>query len=377
MVVAVGDRASDSTERGASEGRRSVSVKRKLLAAHRPHEPFPECCATMSAMLKLKSLTLKSSVIQSPMAGCTDLAYRLISRSYGMEFCFLEMVAAESLIRGNEGTQELMKTVAEDRPLGAQLMGCRPEAMAEAAKIVEDLGYGLLDINFGCPAPKVADKGSGSALLAKPNEARAIFTQVVKAIKKIPVTVKMRLGVEDASGQEAVAIAKIAEECGLDAITVHGRTRKQGYSGVADYEAIRRVKEAVKIPVIGNGDVLSGADAERMKKVANVDGIMIGRGGLGNPWIFKSIESVLEGKGELPEPSAEDKKTALLRHLELELEHRDERSALFHMRRIGCWYFKTLPGVAEFRGAINLCETAPGMRKLIEDFRIGPEASLS
>jgi nifR3 family TIM-barrel protein len=319
-------------------------------------------------MIQLKSLTLKSGVIQSPMAGCTDLAYRLLSREHGMEFCFLEMVAAESLVRDNEGAQELMKTVLEDKPLGAQIVGCRPEAMAEAAQIVEGLGYDLLDINFGCPVPKVFGKGAGSALLSRPEEARQIFTQVVKAVKKIPVTVKMRLGVEDPSGQEAALIAKIAEECGLDAVTVHGRTRAQGYSGNADYEAIRRVKEAVKIPVIGNGDVNSSKDALRMKEVASVDGVMIGRGGLGNPWIFKSIEGAFHGKETSNEPSFQDKKRVLLRHLELETLHRDERTAALHLRRIACWYFKNVPGVSDFKARINVCATLPDMKKTIEDF---------
>lgn len=320
-------------------------------------------------MIQLKSLILKSGVIQSPMAGCTDLAYRLLSREHGMEFCFLEMVAAESLIRDNEGTQELMKTVLEDKPLGAQIVGCRPEAMAGAAQIVEGLGYDLLDINFGCPVPKVFGKGAGSALLNRPEEARQIFTQVVKAVKKIPVTVKMRLGVDDPSGQEAALIAKIAEECGLDAVTVHGRTRTQGYSGNADYEAIRRVKEAVKIPVIGNGDVNSSKDALRMKEVAGVDGVMIGRGGLGNPWIFRSIESAFHGKEASNEPSFQDKKRVLLRHLELEMIHRDERTAALHLRRIACWYFKNVPGVSDFKARINTCASLPEMKKIIEDFQ--------
>src|SRR3989338_1300177 len=162
-------------------------------------------------MLKLKNLILKSNIIQSPMAGCTDLAYRLFSGAYVMEFCFLEMVAAESLIRGNEGTEELMKTVPEDKPLGAQLVGCRPEAMGEAAAIVESLGYDLLDLNLGCPVPKVAGKGAGSALLGRPEEARQVFRAVVKAVKKIPVTVKMRLGVEDPSGRGAVMIPSLPE----------------------------------------------------------------------------------------------------------------------------------------------------------------------
>ena len=319
-------------------------------------------------MLKLKDLELKSKVISSPMAACTDLAYRLISREYGLEFCFLEMVAAESLIRDNRATQELMKTVPEDKPLGAQLVGCRAEAMGEAAGMVESMGYDLLDLNLGCPVPKVAGKGAGSALLARPDECREIFTAVTKNVKKIPITVKMRLGVADPSGKEAAQVAKIAEDCGITAVSVHGRTRVQGYSGTADYHAIRKVKEAVKIPVIGNGDVLSGADAERMLNITGCDGVMIGRGGLGNPWIFKSVESVIAGKGALPEPSREEIKLALLRHLDLELEHRDERTVLVYMRRIAAWYFKGLPGVAEFRGKLNTTQTIQAVRDLILEF---------
>lgn len=319
-------------------------------------------------MLKLKSLELKSNVISSPMAACTDLAYRLISREYGLEFCFLEMVAAESLIRDNKATQELMKTIPQDKPLGAQLVGCRAEAMGEAAGIVESLGYDLLDLNLGCPVPKVAGKGAGSALLARPDECRTIFTAVTKNVKKIPVTVKMRLGVSDPSGNEAARVAKIAEECGITAVSVHGRTRVQGYSGNADYHAIRRVKKAVSIPVIGNGDVLSGDDAQRMLDITGCDGVMIGRGGLGNPWIFKSVESVIAGKGPLPEPTPEDKKKALLRHMELELLYREERTVLVYMRRIAAWYFKGLPGAAEFRGKINTTQSIQEIRELILSF---------
>jgi tRNA-dihydrouridine synthase B len=309
------------------------------------------------------------------MAGCTDLAYRLVAREYGMEFCFLEMVAAESLTRDNESTLELMKTAEKDRPLGAQLMGCNPESMGRAAAMIEDMGYDLVDLNLGCPAPKVAGKGSGSALLANPEGCREIFTRVRKNVKHLPVTAKMRLGVSDSSGREAAVVAKIAEECGLDAVAVHGRTRVQGYTGFADYEAIARVKEAVKtIPVIGNGDVLSGEDAKRMLRVTGCDGVMIGRGGLGNPWIFKSVESVISGGEPLPEPSFEEKKKALQRHFTLEIEHRGER-ALFPMRRVACWYFKNLPGVAAFRGAINTCETLERMHELIDTFK--PVASLS
>lgn len=263
-------------------------------------------------MIQLKSFTLKSRVIQSPMAACTDLAYRLLSRSYGLEFCFLEMVSAEALVRRNDNTHELMKTVVEDKPLGAQLVGCRAEAMAEAAEMVEGMGYDLLDLNLGCPVPKIAGQGAGSALLSRPDDCKEIFSQVVKRVKKIPVTVKMRLGVSDGSGNEAARIAKIAEDCGVSAVSVHGRTRVQGYSGQADYHAIRRVKEAVSIPVIGNGDVLSGEDAKRMLEITGCDGVMIGRGGLGNPWIFKNVERVLEGKGSLPEATPQEKKRRFL-----------------------------------------------------------------
>jgi nifR3 family TIM-barrel protein len=329
-------------------------------------------------MLKLKNLTLRSGVIQSPMAGCTDLAYRLLAREHGMEFCFLEMVSAESLVRGNEGAHELMKTVPEDKPLGAQIVGCRPEAMGEAAAMIEARGYDLLDINFGCPVPKVAGNGAGSALLAEPDKARDIFKSVVKNVKKIPVTVKMRLGVTDGSGKEAERIARIAEDCGLDAVAVHGRTRAQGYSGTADWQAIGRIKKAVGIPVIGNGDVCSGEDAKRLREVSGCDGVMVGRGGLGNPWIFKDLERALNGGAESGGGSdVEAKRRALLRHLELEAAHRDDRTAALLMRRIGCWYFKSIPGANDFRSRITRCETVAEARRIIEEFdpsKHGPPA---
>ena len=321
-------------------------------------------------MLKLKSLELKSHVISSPMAACTDLAYRLISREYGLEFCFLEMVSADALIHDNQATRELMKTVPEDKPLGAQLVGCNPETMGEAAIIVESMGYDLLDLNLGCPVPKVTGKGAGSALLARPEECRQIFTAVIQRIKKIPVTVKTRLGVADASGKEAAEIARIAEECGLSAVSVHGRTREQGYSGKADYHAIQRVKEAVQIPVIGNGDILNCEDAERMLQISGCDGVMIGRGGLGNPWIFKQVAERIAGKAPAPEPKGEEKKQALLRHLELELKYRAEHIVVFYMRRIAPWYLKGFPEAVEFRRNINSAQSIEEVRRLIQDFKI-------
>ncbi len=320
-------------------------------------------------MLKLKSLTLRSGIIQSPMAGCTDLAFRLVAREYGMEFAFLEMVSADALVRKNEKTLTLLKTVEKDKPLGAQLVGCNPDTMGEAAAMIEDMGFDLLDINCGCPVPKITGPGGGSALLIEPEKTKKIFEAVVKNIKKIPVTVKMRKGYSDPSGDEAVRMAKIAEDAGMCAVTVHGRTRAQGYSGTADWEAIGKVKRALKIPVLGNGDVLTAADAQKLMDVSGCDGVMIGRGGLGNPWIYKSIETSLNGDNPNPvEPTLEEKRAAALKHFTLEVETEGERLALLKFRRIACWYFKEMPGSAIFRAKVQAIETEAEMRAAIEAF---------
>lgn len=314
-----------------------------------------------------RSLPFQTKVLQAPMAGCTDIAFRLLSRAYGLKFAMTEMVAAEGLIRKNKKTYEFLRQVPLDKPLGAQIVGANPSSMAEAAQMIEALGFDLLDINFGCPVPKIAGKGAGCALLGKPLQAKEILTSIMKKTKKIPVTVKTRLGIKDASAKEAIAMAQIAQDCGVSALTIHGRTKVQGYSGHADYEAIGRVKDSVLIPVFGNGDIYGPEDAERMIKTAAVDGVMIGRGGLGNPWIFEHIEQALEGKSFLP-PSFDDKKKALLMHLDLELNYRDEKQALLHMRRIGLWYFKNTAGVTKFRQAMNLCKSIRLMRRMIEDY---------
>lgn len=318
-------------------------------------------------MIQLKNLTLPE-VVQSPMANCTDLAFRLIARTLGMRFAFLEMISADTLVRNQSATFERMQTDDEDRPVGAQLVGCDPGTMGEAAARIEAMGFPLVDLNLGCPVPKVVSKGGGSELLREPEQAQAIFSQVVRAVKRIPVTVKMRLGYSDPTGEEAVRIAHIAQGEGISALAVHGRTRAQGYAGTADCEAIRRVKASVQIPIFGNGDVADGKSAVRMREISGCDGILLGRGALGNPWIYREVEAALEGKEPPPPPTLEERKNVLLRHIELTCRY--EARPEGPLRRIICWYTKELPGAPEFRNRIHHAQTVTQMRALIEGFFI-------
>ena len=285
-----------------------------------------------------------------------------------MEFAFLEMVSADALVRRNDRTLAFLQRTEADKPLGAQIVGCNPETMGEAAAMLEDMGFDLVDINCGCPVPKVTAPGGGSALLVDPDKTKKIFESVVKNVKRIPITVKMRKGFADESGEEAVTIAKIAEDAGLSAVTVHGRTRVQGYSGNADWGAIRKVKNAVKIPVFGNGDVNNGEDAKRLLEASGCDGVMIGRGGLGNPWIYKSIEATLHHEALPEEPALEEKKETALKHLELEIQSECEKVAVLKFRRIACWYLRELRGAGEFRAHVQTLETAADMRAAIKNF---------
>jgi tRNA-dihydrouridine synthase B len=325
-------------------------------------------------MIKLKSLSLKTNVIQSPMAGCTDQAFRRLARSHGLKFAFPEMIAAEPIARNCPKTHLRLKREESDRPLGVQLVGCNPESMGQAAAIVEDLGFQLIDLNLGCPVPKVIGPGSGSALLTEPDKARQIFDRVVESVKQVPVTVKMRTGFSDPSGDEAIRISQIAEDCGIAGVTVHGRTRAQGYSGSADWEVIGKVKKAVRIPVIGNGDVTCAADAMKLKAVSNCDGVMVGRGGLGNPWLYESIDAALDGREQPRPPSFDEKKEAALAHLNLEVKFEGEKMASLKLRRIICWYFKSCPGIHDFRSRVNHSQSSQEIKRLIEDFNPAPNA---
>ena len=321
------------------------------------------------ATLKLGSLELPSTIIQSPMAACTDLPFRLVAREKGLAFSFLEMVSAQALVRDNQKTRKLLQSSAQDKPLGAQLLGCDPDIMAEAARIIEDLGFDLLDLNLGCPVRKVTSNGEGSALLKDPAKAEQVFLAVTKAVKKIPVTVKMRKGFEDTSGRDAVELARRAEASGLCAVTVHGRTQAQMYSGLADYEAIGRVKAAVSIPVIGNGDVQSPEDALRLKSQSGCDGVMIGRAGLGNPWVYRNLHNAMTGSQEEPfVPNVAERRDTLLKHLDLEVGLLGEHKAAMNLRRIVVWYTAGLPNNKSLRAAVCRTTSTAEIRSMIADY---------
>jgi nifR3 family TIM-barrel protein len=310
---------------------------------------------------------LSSKILQSPLAACSDLPFRLIGREKGLGFCYLEMVSAQSLTRENAKTRRLLNTLPADKPLGAQLLGCDPAMMAEAARILEEMGFDLIDMNLGCPVKKVVGNGEGSALLKDPARADKVFRAVREAVK-VPVTMKTRKGFQNPSGDEAVELAKRAEGAGLCAVTIHGRTQAQGYSGKSDWEAIGKVKKAVKIPVIGNGDVLTAGDARRLFEVAGVDGIMIGRGGLGNPWIYKNLDRGLDGDAVPYVPTVPERKETLLKHLALERSLLGDRQAALNMRRITVWYTQGLPHNKVMR--VGVCSTMDCdlIVKLISDF---------
>ena len=319
--------------------------------------------------LQIGSLSLPTRIVQSPLAGCSDLPFRLVARERGLKFCFLEMVSAQSLTRDNIKTKRMLLSAPEDKPLGAQLIGCDPGMMAEAASILESWGFDLIDMNLGCPVKKVVTNGEGSALLKNPDLAEKVFRAVRGAVKKIPVTVKMRKGFNDPSGDEAAEMARRAEASGLNAVTVHGRTQAQQYGGVADWEAIGKVKRAVKIPVIGNGDVLTAAHARRLLEVSGCDAVMIGRGGLGNPWIYKNLEAGLADPDAAPYvPSIAERKAALLQHFALQRRHLGDRQAALNMRRITVWYTQGLPYNKAMRVAVCSTMDCDEIGRVIDDF---------
>lgn len=315
--------------------------------------------------LKIGDVTLDNNVILAPMAGVTDLPFRLLCRKMGAGMVCMEMVSAKAIYYHNRNTEELLTIRPEERPASLQLFGSDPEILGEMAARIEERPFDILDFNMGCPVPKVVNNGEGSALMKNPKLAEKLLTALVKAVKK-PVTVKIRKGFDDNS-INAVEIAKIAESCGVSAVAVHGRTRVQYYSGRADWDIIGQVKEAVKIPVIGNGDVDSPEAAKAMLEHTGCDGVMIGRAAQGNPWIFRETVRFLEDGALIPGPDRGEKKEMVLRHAALLREVKGEYTAVREMRKHLAWYTAGMPHSARFRGMINSIETMEGLLAGVEE----------
>ncbi len=315
--------------------------------------------------LKIGNVELDNPYILAPMAGVTDLPFRLLCREQGAGLLCMEMVSAKAIQYNNKNTKALLEIHPEERPVSLQLFGSEPDVISEIAKQIEELPFAILDINMGCPVPKIVKNGEGSALMKNPKLVYEIVSKTVKAIQK-PVTVKIRKGFDDTC-VNAVEIAKIIEEAGAAAVAVHGRTREQYYSGKADWDIIRQVKEAVSIPVIGNGDVVSGESAIAIQKETGCDGVMIGRGSQGNPWIFSELIEY-EKTGVMPSrPSSEEIKKMILRHARLQLEFKGEYLGIREMRKHVAWYTTGMPNSAKFRNEINAVESYNELETLLEE----------
>lgn len=314
--------------------------------------------------LKIGNVELENNLILAPMAGVTDLPFRLLCKEQGCGLMYTEMVSAKAILYKNRNTGPLMEVRPEEEPVALQLFGSDPEIVSDIAAQVEDGPYAFIDINMGCPVPKIVNNGEGSALMKNPKLVEQILTALVKKVKK-PVTVKFRKGFDD-DHINAVEIAKIAESCGVSAVAVHGRTRAQFYSGKADWDIIRQVKEAVKIPVIGNGDIFTPEDAKRMLDETGCDGLMIARGAKGNPWIFSRTLHYLETGELLGPPSREELKETILRHAQLQIQFKGEYLGLCEMRKHLSWYTVGLPHSSSLRNDVNQTETWEDFYNLIQ-----------
>ena len=313
--------------------------------------------------LKIGSVTLPNNLILAPMAGVTDLPFRLLCKEQGAGLLCMEMVSAKAILYKNRNTESLLEIDPRENPVSLQLFGSDPEIISTIAHQIEERPFDILDLNMGCPVPKIVNNGEGSALMKNPKLAGEIIRRTVRAIDK-PVTVKIRKGFDD-EHINAVEMAKIAEDAGAAAVAVHGRTREQFYSGRADWDIIRQVKEAVSIPVIGNGDLLTAEDVIAMEEQTGCDGFMIARGAQGNPWIFRQILHYFETGEHLAKPTLEEVTQMILRHARMMLEFKGEYIGIREIRKHAAWYTAGSPNSARLRVAINNVESFEALEELL------------
>lgn len=314
-------------------------------------------------MAKKSMIDLKDKLILAPMAGVTDLPFRLLCKEQGCDVLYTEMVSAKAVLYKNRNTEPLMTYQQQEHPIGLQLFGSEPEVMAKIASQVQERGYDFIDINMGCPVPKIVNNNEGSALMKQPKLVGEIVSAMVKATK-IPITVKIRKGFDE-NRVNAVEIARIIEESGASAVAVHGRLRSEYYSGQADWNTIRQVKEAVHIPVIGNGDLTSPQDVLRMREETGCDAFMIGRGAKGNPFIFSQMKTYFE-KGYIPEkPSLSDMVQVMLRHAHMMVEYKGEFTGIHEMRKHVAWYTTGYPRSSKLRDQVNHVESFQELEDLL------------
>jgi len=324
--------------------------------------------------MKIGSLFIPTNVFLAPMAGITDMPFRLLCKQQGCGMVYTEMVSAKGLYYGDEKTWKLTQVHPDEHPVGVQIFGSDPDIMAEIAAKLSQAGIDLIDINMGCPMPKIVKNGDGSALMRQPEKVYRIVKAVVGASCK-PVTVKIRKGWDDNS-VNAVEIAKAIEEAGGAAVTVHGRTREQLYSGAADWGIIGEVKRAVSIPVIGNGDIFAPQDAKRMLDETGCDAVMVGRGAQGNPWIFKRIIHYLQTGELLPPPTPREKIEMALHHLDMMIQYKGEEVGVREMRKHISWYIKGLPNANRVKNVVNTLKEADQIHKLLEEYLLELEGTV-